>query len=316
MRGTWSAAGKVNRRPPRADTSSMLGQAGLDEERASGDEGAFAAIPGRYAVKRRLIDVVINPMRAAWAGIEGVVPPSGLLLHGPPGHEFPALVAALAESLDVPHMALDVEELMDDGGAVAPGELAGAVVRRAGAGRRVVELTGVERLADVDLSLGPTAGRPPQWLAAGIEELQRVEPTERGLVVVTTHLPWTVSRWMLRPGVVDRAAFVAPPDWDARHRVLLEALAAGGCDHPAGIERIVAATEGWSTADLTGFVGSAAVDAPDCRSRVEALAAAATLAPGTATVWLATARELTGLQGGDLGMFDDLLGYLRRVRLA
>ncbi len=260
-------------------------------------------------VRRRLLDTVLLPVGAGWAGLPGVVAPSGVLFHGPDAMLARPLVMAIAEAYEIAATAVDVVELLSDPGVRTAGEVAGAMVRAAGPGPVVIELVGVDLLSrrrylgvDAGVDAEPaTVGA--ELLAAGLVELRGDDPRHQPLLLTTTDRPWDVDDALLVRGAFDRSVFVAPPDWGTRRRVLAERL--GDLD----LDRVAAVTDGWSAADLDRLLDvGAGMDSE------EIVSVALSTTPG-AMSWMARAREMADF-ASDRRRFDDLIGYLDRYRLS
>lgn len=133
-----------------------------------------------------------------------------------------------------------------------------------------------------------------------------IEPTRpgEGLVVGWSHRPWALRRELRDGGRFELAVFVPPPDWEARRFRVWE-LTAGWALTPDELDDVVAATEGWTGADLAhlGAVATAGTWADVVRRHRPA-----------SLDWLMAARE--ALVAGTLGDgVDDLRAWLERYRL-
>lgn len=268
---------------------------------------AFTSIVDRWRIRRRLMEMVLNPVGAAWAGLPGVVSPSGMLLHGPDAGRSEPLIDAIAGALDVSATRVEVGSLLDDPGVMTAAEIAGSIIRAAGPGRSVVHLVDLEAANARDGRGSHTS----DLLAAGLRELQSGDPVERALLVAISERPWEIAPGLLAAGGLDRTIFLPPPDWELRHRHF--AVSWSEAERMPGIERVVAATEGWSVADLDALL-AAVQPTGDDRSMERLVATAAATTP-TSAGWLDRARRMANY-AVDMGRYDDLLGYLRRHRIA
>lgn len=260
-------------------------------------------------IRRRLLDTVLLPVGAGWAGLPGVVAPSGLLLHGPDAALARPLVQAIAAAYDLRAASVDVLDLLADPGVSTPGEVAGALLRAAGPGPAVIELMGADRVTrrrylgpEAALEEGPVGA---ELLAAGLVELRGDDPRHQPLIVAASEQPWEIDDDLLVRGALDRSIFVPPPDWGRRRRILADLLGEG-----EALDVVAATTDGWSVADVVGFAEGVAGTSTDDPAAL--LAEAANLTP-TAEGWMSRAREMVDF-ASDRRRFDDLLGYLRRYR--
>ena len=135
--------------------------------------------------------------------------------------------------------------------------------------------------------------------------------------VAATNHPWDVDAALRRPGRLDRAVLVLPPDEPARAAILRYHLR----DRP--VERVdvpwlARRTDGWSGADLAMLCEAAAEQAleaamytgrprpigmGDCRRALRSLR------PTTAP-WFATVRNFVQF-GNQGGIYDELLDHFR-----
>jgi transitional endoplasmic reticulum ATPase len=78
----------------------------------------------------------------------------------------------------------------------------------------------------------------------GLDEHQDI------LVIAATNDPWSIDDALLRPGRFDKIIYVPPPDEVGRKEIIEKILRRSKLKHEIDIERIVAATDGYSGADL------------------------------------------------------------------
>jgi SpoVK/Ycf46/Vps4 family AAA+-type ATPase len=135
-------------------------------------------------------------------------------------------------------------------------------------------------------------------------------------VLAATNQPWEVDPALRRPGRFDRTVLVVPPDASARDAILRYHLR----DRPIEnieVDTLVAATEGFSGADLAHVCDSAAEralldSAASGEVRMMRMgdfeAALADIRPSTDT-WLETARGVA-MFGNQAGAYDELVAYL------
>ncbi|WP_202819765.1 ATP-binding protein [Thaumasiovibrio subtropicus] len=139
------------------------------------------------------------------------------------------------------------------------------------------------------------------------------------LVLASTNVPWSIDSAFLRPGRFERMFFVAPPDAPARRDILEYYLKERPVE--AGIDTALLAkkTVGFSGADLSNLVDTAADEAIDETLLTESEVdisfshlreALAQLRP-TTLEWLTTARNYARY-ANDGGRYDDVLEFLNR----
>lgn len=138
------------------------------------------------------------------------------------------------------------------------------------------------------------------------------------LVLAATNVPWSVDPAFRRPGRFDRTIFVPPPDKEARAAILRRQLAK--VPHVPGLDvtPIAEATAGFSGADLSEVILTAAdyaIDESIASDRVEPISLAHLKQArkecrATTLEWLTTARNYAEYANRD-GAWDDLAAFLR-----
>lgn len=267
---------------------------------------SIGRVAGYGGTRHRLRSTVVAPTLGAWGGDGRVTPPTGVLLYGPPGAPLVDLVAELAATLDVEVAEVDVVELLSGSSGDDPTELAGAVHRIVGSNRRLVHLARFDAVCELAPDAGDGVGA--QRLAAALAEYSGGGGSS-SLVVATSETPWAHHRDLFGAGRIDRMVFVPAPDWEARHHEIVTVLRTRGVSVPRGLERLVAATEGFTADDLGRLVASLPAGDTD-----EWVAAAASVQAGS-VAWMVQARPMA-VRAEELSMVDDLVGHLRRHRLA
>ena len=277
----------------------------------------LADVGGLDDVKERLRIAFLEPMRnPEIAKAYGKSLRGGLLLYGPPGSGKTYLAKAVAGELGARFLTVTVADILD--GVMGASE---KNVRRVF--DRARELAPCVLFIDELDSLG---GKRSGYSNLGwmrnvvnqlLQEMDGVGSDNDGVfILAATNHPWDVDDALLRPGRFDRVVLVTPPDSAARAAILTQSLK----DRPiAGIDldRIVAATQGYTGADLTHLVVSAAERAMSDSIASGELrpigmddlrAALVEVKPSTGP-WLQSARNVVEFANVD-GRYDELHRYL------
>jgi proteasome regulatory subunit len=188
----------------------------------------------------------------------GVDPPSGVLLHGPPGTGKTMLAKAVANQTDATFIKMAGSEL---------------VQKFIGEGARLVrdlfELAGEREPAVIFIDeIDAIAARRTESKTSGDAEVQRTMMQllsemdgfdDRGeiRIVAATNRFDMLDRAILRPGRFDRLIEVPLPDWDARQRIL--DIHTREMNLAAGVEMadLAGETEGFSGAELASLATEA-----------------------------------------------------------
>jgi SpoVK/Ycf46/Vps4 family AAA+-type ATPase len=136
------------------------------------------------------------------------------------------------------------------------------------------------------------------------------------LILAATNAPWYVDTALRRPGRFDRVIFVPPPD-DTARTAILKIILEGKPLENMNYEKVSAATEGFSGADLRGLVDQAVEQKLDDAMKKgkilplttqDLLSAAKKLKPTTRD-WFETAKNYA-LYSNQSGFYDDIVNYM------
>jgi AAA+ superfamily predicted ATPase len=281
----------------------------------------LADVGGLDDVKQRLRVAFLEPMRnPAIAKAYGKSLRGGLLLYGPPGTGKTFLAKAIAGELGAQFLTVTVADILDG----VMGESEKNVHR---AFERARELAPCVLFIDELDSLGGKRSGYSNvgWMRSVVnqllQEMDGVGSDNDGVfILAATNHPWDVDNALLRPGRFDRVVLVTPPDPAARAAILRHALE----DRPISgidLDQVVAATDGFTGADLTHLVASAAeramtdsIASGELRPiGMDDLRAALVDVKPSAGPWLQSARNVVEFANVD-GRYDDLQAYLSAVQ--
>ncbi len=277
----------------------------------------LADVGGLEQVKNRLRLAFLEPMRnPEIAKAYGKSLRGGLLLYGPPGTGKTYLARAIAGELDAKFLSITIADILDG----VMGESEKNVHRIFNRARDLAPC--VLFIDELDSLGGKRSGYSNMgWMRNVVnqmlQEMDGVGSDNDGVfILAATNHPWDIDNALLRPGRFDRIVLVTAPDPEARASILKYSFK----DRPiAGIDldEAVAATHGFSGADLTHLVASAAeramsdsistgelrpIDMNDLRF------ALSEVKPSTGP-WLQSARNVVDFANAD-GRYDDLKSYL------
>lgn len=281
----------------------------------------LADVGGLEDVKRRLTTSFLAPMRSP--EIRKMFRKSlrgGLLLYGPPGCGKTYLARALAGELGARFFAVGLHEVLDMWLGQSERNLHKVFETARRAAPCVLFLDEVDALGMKRSNLSHSAGR--NVVVQLLNELDGTGNRNEGVFVLgATNQPWDVDPALRRPGRFDRTLLVLPPDEPARLAILASELR----DRPLAdvdLGPLAARTDGYSGADLRLLCEAASEMA------MEASLEAGTARPITTTdlqramtdvrpstrPWFEVARNYV-LFANETGEYDDLLAYLRRLKM-
>lgn len=284
----------------------------------SGPRG-MVDVAGMQAVKDRLERTFFGPLRNPdVAALYGVRAGGGVLLYGPPGCGKTYISRAVAAEMGVQFVAGTVADLYSPWLGEAEQNIQALYDEAARRAPCVVFLDEVDALGQRRSAMRGSGARS----AVNQLLIAMDGAAEHGvLTVAATNHPWDVDPALRRPGRLDRAVLVEPPDEEARAEVLRVHLR-GRPALDVDLAAVAARTPGFSAADLAQ-VCLAAVQAALAEAlrtgdaapvtTDDLLAAAADITPSTAA-WFDTARTVVRFSGRS-GEWDDLRAYMRREKL-
>ena len=207
----------------------------------------------RDIVEQRLLAPLMD---SEMASRFGVVPPSAMLLFGPPGTGKTSFAKAVAGRLGWPFVELLPSKLGAHGAAMMADELH----------RAFDELLGLEHVVvfidEVDDIASSRAARPETQAVVNelLKAMVRVRESPGRLLVCATNSIAALDPAVVRPGRFDLVVPIGPPDAEARRALLgdmLGAIPASEAD-PA---LMVAHTDGLTPADIASAIQQAAAAA-------------------------------------------------------
>jgi AAA+ superfamily predicted ATPase len=297
----------------------VLGQDDIDVERPT---VTLADVGGLEAVKHRLTTSFLAPMKnPELRKMYGKSLQGGLLLYGPPGCGKTFLARAVAGELKARFFSVGLHDVLDMWLGKSEQNLH-AVFETA---RRhtpcVLFLDEVDALGLKRSNLSHSAGR--NVVVQLLTELDSTRSENEGLFVLgATNQPWDLDPALRRPGRFDRMLLVLPPDLPARAAILEYHLR----DRPAGdvdVNALAELTDGYSGADLRLLCESAAEAAMESSletgtarpiGQADVARALRDVRPSTRP-WFEVARNYA-MFANDGGVYDDLLAFIKRNRLA
>ncbi|MFJ2621287.1 AAA family ATPase [Glutamicibacter sp. NPDC087344] len=289
----------------------------------AGEPVTLADVGGLQAVKDRLNESFLAPMRnAAIAKAFGKSLRGGLLLYGPPGCGKTFVARAVAGELQANFMAVTMTDILDSHVGGTEKNLKALFDKARENAPTVLFLDEVDALGLRRGSLTGSASWLRQMVNQLLLEMDSISANNDGLyVLAATNHPWDLDEALLRPGRLDRAVLVTPPDAAARESILhhhLERRPIAGID----LKWIMSQTDGFSGADLEHLCTTAAEKAMMLSiERNEVLPvdmghirqALSEVKPSTLP-WLESARNVVRF-GNENGRYDDLADYLRSRKM-
>jgi AAA+ superfamily predicted ATPase len=276
----------------------------------------LADVGGMQTIKERLELAFLAPMRnPELRRLYGKSLRGGLLLYGPPGCGKTFIARAVAGELGARFMVIGISEVLD----MYTGQSERNLHELFAQARRntpcVLFLDEIDALGQKRSQTRHSATR--SIVNQLLTELDSVTADNEGVfVLAATNQPWDVDTALRRPGRLDRTVLVLPPDAPARTSILQYHLRERPVEN-IELGKLVAATDGFSGADLAHLCESAAEKAlidsarsgntrmigmPDFETTLREIR------PSTGP-WFSAARGVA-MFGNEGGAYDELVAYL------
>ena len=281
----------------------------------------LADVGGMTEVKKRLEAAFLAPMRnPELSRLYGKSLRGGLLLYGPPGCGKTFLARALAGELGAHFLAVSLADVLDMYIGQSERNLKDLFELARRSAPCVLFLDEVDAIGQKRSNLRNSSMRTT--VNQLLLELDSVNGENEGVfVLAATNHPWDVDAALRRPGRLDRTVLVLPPDREAREAVFRHHLK----DRPVeriDVRALARATDGFSGADIAHACETAAeralLDSATSGTvrmiGMDDLTAAVAEVKPSLSAWFDTARNVA-LFANEGGLYDDLVGYLRKHRM-
>ncbi|KAE9340294.1 Spermatogenesis-associated protein 5 [Phytophthora fragariae] len=218
-------------------------------------------IGGQDALKQALREAVEWPLQHPEAFTRmGIRPPKGVLLYGPPGCSKTLAAKALATESGMNFIAVKGPELFSKWVGESEQQVREVFRKARAASPTVVFFDEIDALASTRGS-GGGSGASDRVLSQLLTELDGLEPLKRVLVVAATNRPDLLDPALMRPGRIDRALYVAPPDVPAREQILQIHTRKTPLAADVSLAELAIATARFSGAELQALCREAALHA-------------------------------------------------------
>lgn len=290
-------------------------------QQVSEEKVRFSSIVGMEELKKtirlKIIEPYLNPGLFAKFRVKAG---GGILLYGPPGCGKTMIARAVANECNAAFVSVGIADVLNMWLGESERNLAAMFDKARAQAPCVLFFDELDALA-YSRSKASTASTRTV-VNEFLNQLDGVGNDNRNvLVLAATNMPWDVDAAMKRPGRFSRQIFVPPPDRDAR-RAMLDTKLTGVPLGSLDLDRVAAATEHYSGADMDGLIElakeSALADSLHS-GRERALeqadfdTALAQLQPSTLE-WLRSVRNIVKYAGDD-GSYKDVEKHLKQVRL-
>lgn len=222
----------------------------------------WSAIGGLEHVCERLQEAVEWPLQHPDLFAEaGVAPPRGLMLVGPPGCGKTLLARALATETQSNFISVKGAELLSKFVGESEQKVQEIFRKARAAAPCIVFFDEIDALAPLRGQGTESAGVSDRVLAQFLVEMDGIEELHDVVVMAATNRVDRIDPALLRPGRFDDLIAVPRPNAEARRAILHVHLRDKPTANAVDLEAVVAATDGFSGADLEAVCRRAALEA-------------------------------------------------------
>lgn len=222
----------------------------------------WESIAGASDVKHRLQMAVEWPLlHKCTFNTLGLIPPRGILLHGPPGCSKTTLVRAAANAARAPFLRLTAADIFSSYVGDSERVLRDAFAAARAAAPCVLFLDEIDALVGKRNVGGSDNTGSVQYrvLSTLLTEMDGVSAANDVLVVAATNRVDILDEALLRPGRFDDVLYVGLPDTDTREDILVMYSDSMPLSNDVELGKIAEASQGWSGADLKALCTEAAL---------------------------------------------------------
>lgn len=277
----------------------------------------LADVAGMEEVKAQIERSFLQPLRnPELARTYGAIAGGGLLLYGPPGCGKTFIASAIAGELGARLYSVEVPDVVEMATGTTDQDLQQLFATARQSAPAVIFFDEIDAIGQKRSQLR-SATVLRQLVTRLLTEIDSSRNAGVFVLGATNH-PWDVDSALRRPGRLDRMLFVSPPD-EAAREVLVRSNFAGKPIAGIDLAEVVAATAGYSGADVAflcrtaaqhAMTDSAATGQPRFITMDDVRTAQRIVAPSTAA-WFALARNVIEFGNHD-GAYDDVAEYLKR----
>lgn len=213
---------------------------------------AWEDIGGYEEVKEKLKQAVEWPLRhpEAFRRLR-IQPTRGILLYGPPGCSKTLMAKAVATQAGLNFIPIKGPELFSK--YVGESERAvREVFRKArAAAPAIVFFDEIDAIGGERGQGNDSNAVHDRVLAQMLNELDGIEPLKSVLFLAATNRPDIIDKALMRPGRIDQAIYISPPDNAARRKILEICLKKIPHSDDLNLDQLVSLTNGYSGAEIT-----------------------------------------------------------------
>jgi len=211
----------------------------------------FDDVAGLEGVKQDIRLKMIYPFEHAdLAAKFGIRPGGGVLLYGPPGTGKTMLAKATAGEIDAAFFRISPADVLSKWVGEAEQNIKKLFDAAASEKRSIIFIDEIEALVPARKDEGSSVmQRVVPQILQGMEGFDK-KNGQPILFMGATNVPWQLDPAVLRPGRFDEKVYIPLPDPEARKKMLEMYLSHRPLAEDVNLDRIAAALDGYSGADI------------------------------------------------------------------
>ncbi|EDQ92429.1 uncharacterized protein MONBRDRAFT_19129 [Monosiga brevicollis MX1] len=220
---------------------------------------AWEDIGGLEAVKEEIRQAIEWPLhyREAYERLQ-LQPPRGILLYGPPGCSKTTMARAVASSAHATFFAVNGAQIFSPYVGDSEAELRRIFQRARASAPSVIFFDEVDAL--VGRRDGEGSSVAARVLSTLLNEMDGIESAGNVMVLAATNRPDQLDAAFVRPGRIDRAIYIPPPDGPGRRAIITAVCRTMPVDWAAtDLADLEARTADWTGADVKSLCQEAAL---------------------------------------------------------
>lgn len=223
----------------------------------------WTEIGGLDSVKEELREAIEWPLKHADLFTEAdIVPPKGLLLHGPPGTGKTMIAKAVATNSEANFISIKGPELLSKWVGESEKGIREVFRKARQASPCVVFFDELDSVASRRSSTGGGDSHVGDRIVSQLlTEMDGLQDLKGVVVIGATNRPDIVDEALLRPGRFDRVLEIPLPDNDSIKEIFKIHMARKPIDKTVDLDKLVTLAKGFSGADIAALVNAAALSA-------------------------------------------------------
>ena len=237
------------------DAMSKTNPSALRETQVETPNVTWQDIGGLTDTKRELQELIQYPVEYPWKFEKfGMAPPKGVLFYGPPGCGKTLLAKAIATECQANFISIKGPELLTMWFGESEANVRGVFDKARSAAPCVLFFDELDSIAKSrGSSVGDGGGASDRVINQILTEMDGMNVKKNVFIIGATNRPDIIDPAVMRPGRLDQLIYIPLPDKASRVAILKANFRKSPLAKDVDLEKIAAATHGFSGADLAAI---------------------------------------------------------------